>query len=110
MIEIRGIFTFYFPSMPTLQKKPTSLKKAIQYAEKSPNNSMEFECDGKTVKIMIINIPQKKKKSYHQEPIGKTGWLDTFFGSWKDDRTPDEIIRDIRSARENITDITWNKK
>ncbi|MBI5754805.1 hypothetical protein HZA41_01135 [Candidatus Peregrinibacteria bacterium] len=96
--------------MPKLLKKPTSLKKAIEYAEKSPDNSMEFECDGKKVKLTVINIPQKKPSS--METVKKTGWLDEFFGSWKDTRTPDEIIQDIRSARGNVkvNDITWDKK
>ena len=28
-----------------------------------------------------------------------TGWADSFVGAWKDDRSADEIVKDIRSAR-----------
>ncbi len=28
-----------------------------------------------------------------------TGWADRFVGAWKDDRSADEIVNDIRSAR-----------
>ena len=29
----------------------------------------------------------------------ETGWADRFVGAWKDDRSADEIVNDIRSAR-----------
>ena len=39
--------------------------------------------------------PTKKKKAKAES----TGWADQFVGAWKDDRTADEIINDIRSSR-----------
>ena len=29
----------------------------------------------------------------------ETGWADRFAGAWKDDRSADEIVKEIRSAR-----------
>lgn len=95
--------------MRKFQKKPVSLKKAIEYAEKSQDNSMEFEFNGKKVKIMIVNIPRKKKESRHSEPVGKTGWLDKFFGILADE-DPEEWIYNIRSARSKIRDTNIDIK
>ena len=39
--------------------------------------------------------PAKKTKA----KAATTGWADQFVGAWKDDRTADEIINDIRSSR-----------
>ena len=36
--------------------------------------------------------PAKKAKA-------EAGWADRFVGAWKDDRSADEIVNDIRSAR-----------
>lgn len=36
--------------------------------------------------------PAKKAKE-------EAGWADRFVGAWKDDRSADEIVNDIRSAR-----------
>ena len=36
--------------------------------------------------------PAKKAKT-------EAGWADRFVGAWKDDRSADEIVNDIRSAR-----------
>ena len=37
-------------------------------------------------------VPAKETKT-------ETGWADRFVGTWKDDRSADEIVNDIRSAR-----------
>ena len=37
-------------------------------------------------------VPTKEAKT-------ETGWADQFVGAWKDDRSADEIVNDIRSAR-----------
>ncbi len=37
-------------------------------------------------------VPAKKAKA-------EAGWADRFVGAWKDDRSAEEIIDDIRSAR-----------
>jgi hypothetical protein len=37
-------------------------------------------------------VPTKEAKT-------ETGWADRFVGAWKDDRSADEIVNDIRSAR-----------
>ena len=37
-------------------------------------------------------VPAKKAKA-------EAGWADRFVGAWKDDRSADEIVNDIRSAR-----------
>ena len=37
-------------------------------------------------------VPAKKAKA-------EAGWADRFVGVWKDDRSADEIVNDIRSAR-----------
>ena len=37
-------------------------------------------------------VPAKETKT-------ETGWADRFVGAWKDDRSADEIVNDIRSAR-----------
>ena len=37
-------------------------------------------------------VPAKKTKA-------EAGWADRFVGVWKDDRSADEIVNDIRSAR-----------
>ena len=37
-------------------------------------------------------VPTKEAKT-------GTGWADRFVGAWKDDRSADEIVNDIRSAR-----------
>ena len=37
-------------------------------------------------------VPAKKAKA-------EAGWADRFVGAWNDDRSADEIVDDIRSAR-----------
>ena len=39
--------------------------------------------------------PEKKAKT----KTATVGWADQFVGVWKDDRTADEIVSDIRNAR-----------
>lgn len=46
----------------------------------------------KVLKYVKSLIPAKKTPS-------AAGWADQFVGAWKDDRTAEEIIDDIRSAR-----------
>ena len=46
----------------------------------------------------------------------ESGWADRFVGAWKEDRSADEIVSDIRSARTanaqiaNLTIVTHNVK
>jgi hypothetical protein len=46
----------------------------------------------KLLKYVRMLVPAKKVKT-------ETGWADRFVGAWKDDRSADEIVSDIRSAR-----------
>ena len=41
-------------------------------------------------------VPAKKANA-------EAGWADKFVGAWKDDRSADEIVDDIRSARTSNT-------
>jgi len=46
----------------------------------------------KVLKYVKSLAPAKTTKA-------ETGWADRFVGAWKDDRSADEIVNDIRSAR-----------
>ena len=46
----------------------------------------------KVLKYVKGLVPAKKKKE-------DAGWATRFVGAWEDDRTADEIVDDIRSAR-----------
>lgn len=46
----------------------------------------------KVLKYVKGLAPAKKTKE-------ETGWATRFLGAWEDDRTADEIVDDIRSAR-----------
>ena len=46
----------------------------------------------KVLKYVKSLAPAKKEKA-------DTGWADRFVGAWKDDRSAEEIVNDIRSAR-----------
>lgn len=46
----------------------------------------------KVLKYVKSLVPAKTAKA-------EVGWADRFVGAWKDDRSADEIVNDIRSAR-----------
>lgn len=49
----------------------------------------------KVLKYVKSLVPAKTAKKEKAEE----GWADRFCGAWKDDRSADEIVNDIRSAR-----------
>ena len=50
-----------------------------------------------TIKIEYMTRPEEEKK----EP--RKGWASRFAGKWKDSRSAEEIMKEIRTARTNNT-------
>lgn len=65
--------------------------RAELFREMSPLLDNESAME-KILAFVRTLVPAKKTKA-------EAGWADRFVGAWKDDRSADEIIDDIRSAR-----------
>ena len=51
-------------------------------------------------KIELIALLSSSLTSVSERPVShKKGWASRFVGTWKDSRSAEEIVRDIRSAR-----------
>ena len=47
-----------------------------------------------------VDLKAAKKDENSAKPAkAEAGWADRFVGAWKEDRSADEIVSDIRSAR-----------
>ena len=82
-------------SEEALQKKTSEIRRLLEESGLEPGDRLEFESS--VGRVLIAVVPPSK-------PEAKTGWLQDNFGVWKDERTPDEIIRDIRAGRKNSPD------
>lgn len=65
--------------------------RAELFREMSPLLDSEAAME-KMLAFVRTLVPAKKAKA-------ETGWADRFVGAWKDSRSADEIVDDIRSAR-----------
>ncbi|MBQ7062874.1 MAG: hypothetical protein IJM88_06265 [Bacteroidales bacterium] len=65
--------------------------RAELFREMSPLLDNESAME-KILAFVRTLVPAKKTKA-------EAGWADRFVGAWKDDRSADEIVNDIRSAR-----------
>ena len=65
--------------------------RAELFREMSPLLDSEAAME-KMLTFVKTLVPTKKGES-------ETGWADRFVGAWKDDRSADEIVKEIRSAR-----------
>ena len=53
-----------------------------------------------TEKIELIALLSSSLTSANEHPVSqKKGWASKFCGTWRDSRSAEEIVRDIRSAR-----------
>ena len=53
-----------------------------------------------TEKIELIALLSSSMTMPNEQPAShKKGWASRFAGTWKDSRSAEEIVRDIRSAR-----------
>ena len=92
-------FILYFTRFAlSLQSKPKHVRimTAIQlraelFREMSPLLDSEAAME-KMLAFVRTLVPAKKTKA-------EAGWADKFVGAWKDDRSADEIVDDIRNAR-----------
>ena len=57
-----------------------------------------------TEKIELIALLSSSMTTANEQPsLHKKGWASRFAGAWKDSRSAEEIVRDIRSARTTNT-------
>ena len=55
-------------------------------------------------KIELIALLSTSMTPANEQPVSdKKGWASRFAGTWKDSRSAEEIVRDIRSARTTNT-------
>ena len=62
-----------------------------------------------TEKIELIALLSSSMTTAKQPASNKKGWASRFAGTWKDSRSAEEIVRDIRSTRTtNTFDVELN--
>ena len=77
--------------MNTMNVVPTSSVGARYWSElKNLSNS---------VKLELITLLSDSVARSVSEPEAEEGWTKSFAGHWQDDRSAEEIITDIRAAR-----------